>query len=237
MLKTVSCGALRIGDEGREVTLAGWVHRRRDHGGLVFIDLRDWRGIVQVVFNPQVAPEAHEAAQSLRSEWALRVHGTVGQRPSGTANPNIATGDVEVVAARLEVLNPSLTPPFSIDEEAAEADELVRLRYRYLDLRRAAIRDNLFLRHRVVKYIRDFLSEREFIEVETPILTKSTPEGARDYLVPSRVHPGQFYALPQSPQQMKQLLVIGGVERYFQIARCFRGRRPAGRPPAGVYAA
>ncbi len=222
MLKTVSCGALRIEDEGREVTLAGWVHRRRDHGGLVFIDLRDWRGIVQVVFNPQVAPEAHEAAQSLRSEWVLRVTGTVGQRPSGTANPNIATGEVEVVAARLEVLNPSLTPPFSIEEEAAEADELMRLRYRYLDLRRAAIRDNLFLRHRVVKYIRDFLSEREFIEVETPILTKSTPEGARDYLVPSRVHPGQFYALPQSPQQMKQLLVIGGVERYFQIARCFR---------------
>ena len=152
----------------------------------------------------------------------LRVHGTVGQRPPGTANPNLPTGDVEVVAATLEVLNPSITPPFSLEEEAAEADELVRLRYRYLDLRRAAIRDNLFLRHRVVKYIRDFLSEREFIEVETPILTKSTPEGARDYLVPSRIHPGQFYALPQSPQQMKQLLVMGGVERYFQIARCFR---------------
>ena len=222
MLKTVSCGALRIEDEGREVTLAGWVHRRRDHGGLVFIDLRDWRGIVQVVFNPQAAPHAHEAAQSLRSEWVLRVRGTVGQRPPGTANPNIATGDVEVVAADLEVLNPSRTPPFSLDEEAAEADELVRLKYRYLDIRRAAIRDNLFLRHRVVKFIRDFLAEREFIEVETPILTKSTPEGARDYLVPSRIYPGHFYALPQSPQQMKQLLVMGGVERYFQIARCFR---------------
>ena len=222
MLKSVSCGALRIEDEGREVTLAGWVHRRRDHGGLVFIDLRDWRGIVQVVFNPQVAPEAHEAAQNLRSEWVLRVRGAVGQRPPGTVNANIPTGEVEVVAANLEVLNTSITPPFSLEEEAAEADELVRLRYRYLDLRRAAIRDNLFLRHRVVKYIRDFLSEREFIEVETPILTKSTPEGARDYLVPSRIHPGQFYALPQSPQQMKQLLVMGGVERYFQIARCFR---------------
>ena len=222
MLKTVSCGALRIEDEGREVTLAGWVHRRRDHGGLVFIDLRDWRGIVQVVFNPQVAPQAHEAAQVLRSEWVLRVRGTVGQRPPGTANPNIATGDVEVSAAHLEVLNPSKTPPFSLDEEAAEADELVRLKYRYLDIRRASIRDSLFLRHRVVKFIRDFLSEREFIEVETPILTKSTPEGARDYLVPSRIYPGHFYALPQSPQQMKQLLVMGGVERYFQIARCFR---------------
>ena len=222
MLKTVSCGALRIEDEGREVTLAGWVHRRRDHGGLVFIDLRDWRGIVQVVFNPQVAPLAHEAAQVLRSEWVLRVRGTVGQRPPGTANPNIATGDVEVSAAHLEVLNPSKTPPFSLDEEAAEADELVRLKYRYLDIRRASIRDSLFLRHRVVKFIRDFLSEREFIEVETPILTKSTPEGARDYLVPSRIYPGHFYALPQSPQQMKQLLVMGGVERYFQIARCFR---------------
>ena len=222
MLKTVSCGALRIEDEGREVTLAGWVHRRRDHGGLVFIDLRDWRGIIQVVFNPQVAPQAHEAAQVLRSEWVLRVRGTVGQRPPGTANPNIATGDVEVSAAHLEVLNPSKTPPFSLDEEAAEADELVRLKYRYLDIRRASIRDSLFLRHRVVKFIRDFLSEREFIEVETPILTKSTPEGARDYLVPSRIYPGHFYALPQSPQQMKQLLVMGGVERYFQIARCFR---------------
>ncbi len=222
MLKSVSCGALRIEDEGREVTLAGWVHRRRDHGGLVFIDLRDWRGIVQVVFNPQIAPEAHEAAQNLRSEWVIRVRGAVGQRPPGTVNANIPTGEVEVVAANLEVLNPSITPPFSLEEEAAEADELVRLRYRYLDLRRAAIRDNLFLRHRVVKYIRDFLSELEFIEVETPILTKSTPEGARDYLVPSRIHPGQFYALPQSPQQMKQLLVMGGVERYFQIARCFR---------------
>ncbi len=222
MLKSVSCGALGKEQVDREVTLAGWVHRRRDHGGLIFIDLRDWRGIVQVVFNPEVAPQAHSMAQGLRSEWVLRVKGTVGLRPPGTANPNIPTGEVEVMAQDLEILNPSKTPPFSVEEEASEADELLRLKYRYLDLRRAPLRDNLILRHRVVKFIRDFLSEREFIEVETPILTKSTPEGARDYLVPSRIYPGHFYALPQSPQQMKQLLVMGGVERYFQIARCFR---------------
>ena len=222
MLKSVSCGALRKEQVDREVTLAGWVHRRRDHGGLIFIDLRDWRGIVQVVFNPEVAPQAHSMAQGLRSEWVLRVKGMVGLRPPGTANLNIPTGEVEVMAQDLEILNPSKTPPFSVEDEASEADELLRLKYRYLDLRRAPLRDNLILRHRVVKFIRDFLSEREFIEVETPILTKSTPEGARDYLVPSRIYPGHFYALPQSPQQMKQLLVMGGVERYFQIARCFR---------------
>ena len=222
MLKSVSCGALGKEQVDREVTLAGWVHRRRDHGGLIFIDLRDWRGIVQVVFNPEVAPQAHSMAQGLRSEWVLRVKGTVGLRPPGTANLNIPTGEVEVMAQDLEILNPSKTPPFSVEDEASEADELLRLKYRYLDLRRAPLRDNLILRHRVVKFIRDFLSEREFIEVETPILTKSTPEGARDYLVPSRIYPGHFYALPQSPQQMKQLLVMGGVERYFQIARCFR---------------
>jgi len=222
LLKSVSCGALSKEDLDREVTLAGWVHRRRDHGGLIFIDLRDWEGIVQVVFNPEVAPQTHSMAQSLRSEWVLRIKGKVAQRPSGTVNSNIPTGEVEVMAQELEVLNPSKTPPFSVEEEAAEADELLRLKYRYLDLRRASLRDNLILRHRVVKFIRDFLSERGFIEVETPILTKSTPEGARDYLVPSRIYPGHFYALPQSPQQMKQLLVMGGVERYFQIARCFR---------------
>ena len=222
MLKSVSCGALRKEDLNREVTLAGWMHRRRDHGGLIFIDLRDWKGIIQVVFNPEVASQAHSMAQSLRSEWVLRIKGKVAQRPSGTVNSNIPTGEVEVMAQELEVLNPSKTPPFSVEEEAAEADELLRLKYRYLDLRRASLRDNLILRHRVVKFIRDFLSDRGFIEVETPILTKSTPEGARDYLVPSRIYPGHFYALPQSPQQMKQLLVMGGVERYFQIARCFR---------------
>ena len=222
MLKSVSCGALRKEDVGTEVTLGGWVHRRRDHGGLIFIDLRDWKGLVQVVFNPEIAPQLHDTAQDLRSEWVLRVKGTVGQRPVGTENPRIPTGDVEVIVHELEVLNASKTPPFSIDEEAREADELLRLKYRYLDMRRTRVRDNLILRHRVVRFIRDFLSNRDFVEVETAILTKSTPEGARDYLVPSRVYPGEFYALPQSPQQMKQLLVIGGLERYFQIARCFR---------------
>lgn len=222
MLKSISCGALRKENLDREVTLAGWVHRRRDHGGLIFIDLRDSEGVVQVVFNPEVSPQAHSIAQSLRAEWVLRIKGKVGERPAGTVNTNIPTGEVEVMALDLEVLNPSKTPPFSVEEESAEADELLRLKYRYLDLRRAKLRDNLVFRHKVVKFIRDFLSQREFIEVETPILTKSTPEGARDYLVPSRIYPGHFYALPQSPQQMKQLLVMGGVERYFQIARCFR---------------
>ena len=222
MLKSVSCGTLRKEDFDRDVTLAGWVHRRRDHGGLIFIDLRDWEGIVQVVFNPEVAPQAHSMAQNLRSEWVLRINGKVGLRPTGTVNSRIPTGEVEVIAQDLEVLNQSKTPPFSVEDEAAEADEFLRLKYRYLDLRRSKLRDNLFLRHRVVKYMRDFLCQKGFIEVETPVLTKSTPEGARDYLVPSRIYPGHFYALPQSPQQMKQLLMVGGIERYFQIARCFR---------------
>ena len=222
MLKSTTCGAVRADHIDTEVTLAGWVHRRRDHGGLIFIDLRDWKGLVQVVFNPEVAPQVHEAAQSLRNEWVLQVKGTVSRRPEGTENPRLPTGEVEVMASELNILNPSRVPPFGIEDEAPEADELVRLRFRPLDLRRSTLRDNLLLRHNIVKYIRDYLSDRDFIEVETPILTKSTPEGARDYLVPSRVHPGSFYALPQSPQQMKQLLVMGGVERYFQIARCFR---------------
>jgi len=222
LLKSVMCGALRKEDLDTEVVLAGWVHRRRDHGGLIFIDLRDWEGIVQVVLNPEVALEAHSTAQNLRSEWVLRIKGHVGGRPPGTVNLNIPTGEIEVIATELEVLNPSKTPPFGIEEDAPEADESLRLKYRYLDLRRHMLKDNLLLRHRVVKFIRDFLSDQGFIEVETPILTKSTPEGARDYLVPSRIYPGHFYALPQSPQQMKQLLVMGGIERYFQIARCFR---------------
>ena len=222
LFKSTSCGAVRREHVDTEVTLAGWVHRRRDHGGLIFIDLRDWKGIVQVVFNPEIAPQAHDIAQNLRNEWVLQVKGTVSPRPEGTENPRIPTGEVEVIAREISILNPSRVPPFGIEDEAPEADELVRMKFRQLDLRRAALRDNLLLRHNVVKFIRDYLSERDFIEVETPILTKSTPEGARDYLVPSRVHPGSFYALPQSPQQMKQLLVMGGVERYFQIARCFR---------------
>ncbi|HCP60130.1 MAG TPA: aspartate--tRNA ligase [Dehalococcoidia bacterium] len=221
MLKSHNCGELNKDYVGARVTLAGWVNRRRDHGGLIFIDLRDRSGIVQVVFNPEISESCHEIANSVRSEYVVRVSGEVGLRPPGTENLKLATGDVEVVASSVDVLNPSKTPPFYINEDV-EVDENLRLKYRYLDLRRPRMKENLLLRHRVVKFIRDFLDERGFIEVETPILIKSTPEGARDYLVPSRLHPGGFYALPQSPQQLKQLLMVAGVEKYFQIARCFR---------------
>ena len=221
MLKSISCGDLRKSHVDSKVTLAGWVHRRRDHGGLIFIDLRDSKGIVQVVFNPEAVPEAHSIAGSLRSEWVVLVEGDVRQRPAGSENPNIPTGEIEVYATKAEVLNQSKTPPFEIAEDG-QVDELLRMQYRYLDLRTAHMHDNIVLRHRVVQYIRDFLDARDFLEIETPILIKSTPEGARDFLVPSRLHPGSFYALPQSPQQLKQLLMVSGFERYFQIARCFR---------------
>ncbi len=221
MLKTTSCGSLRSEDAGRSVTLAGWVHRRRDHGSLIFIDIRDRDGLTQVVFNPEVAPDAHAVAESFRGEWVIRVTGEVQARPQGTENTGMSTGDIEVIAAEADVLNESLTPPFYINEET-DVDELLRMRYRYLDLRRSSMRDTMILRHKVVKFMRDFLDERGFLEIETPILIKSTPEGARDYLVPSRQYPGSFYALPQSPQQLKQLLMVAGVEKYFQIARCFR---------------
>ncbi|MDA1216395.1 MAG: aspartate--tRNA ligase, partial [Chloroflexi bacterium] len=221
MLKTIACGDLRKENAGETVTLAGWVHRRRDHGGVIFIDLRDSRGLVQVVFNPDDAPEAHKVAEDLRNEWVIQVSGTVRQRPTGTENPNLATGSVEVAASALNVLNASKTPPFDVSHDSP-VDEMLRMQYRYLDLRRPFMSGNIRLRHRVVKFIRDFLDERDFVEIETPILIKSTPEGARDYLVPSRVHPGEFYALPQSPQQLKQLLMVAGFEKYFQIARCFR---------------
>ena len=221
MLKTDNCGDLRIGDEGRQVTLAGWVNRYRSHGGVLFINLRDRSGTVQVTFSQETAPAAHAIAEAARVEWVLQIEGTVRPRPEGSENPEMPTGEVEVVASKASVLNPSRTPPFHIDHEEGEGEAL-RLKYRYLDLRRRRLQRNMILRHRVVKFIRDFLSERDFVEIETPILFKSTPEGARDYLVASRVHPGQFYALPQSPQQLKQLLMIAGFERYFQIARCFR---------------
>ncbi len=202
--------------------MSGWIGRRRDHGGIIFVDLRDRSGFVQVVFNPEhLVPAMYDEAEKLRSEWCVQVDGVVQKRPEGSENTALPTGDVEVMASAITVLNQSLTPPFYITDDV-EADESLRLRYRYLDLRRPSMQDNLKLRHQVVKYIRNYLDAREFLEIETPILIKSTPEGARDYLVPSRMQPGNFYALPQSPQQLKQLLMVGGVERYFQIARCFR---------------
>ena len=221
MLRTKECGELREESIGSQPTLTGWVSRRRDHGGVIFVDLRDRSGIVQVVFDPETSPQAYEIADQFRSEWVVQVKGTVRVRPPGSENPAMETGMIEVAADEATVLNPSLTPPFYISDDV-EVDESLRLRYRYLDLRRPAMLRNLVLRHKVVKYIRDFLSDRDFLEIETPILIKSTPEGARDYLVPSRMQPGNFYALPQSPQQLKQLLMVSGVEKYFQIARCFR---------------
>ncbi|CAN5766185.1 aspartate--tRNA ligase [soil metagenome] len=219
--KYQTCGELRIDDAGKEVTLRGWVHRRRDHGGLIFIDVRDRYGLTQIVANPEESHDAHAAAESLRSEFVVEVIGVVRARPEGTRKPDLATGDIEVEAKTVKIENEALTPPFELSEDA-EVDESLRLEYRYLDLRRERMQRNLVLRHRVVKTIRDYLDARDFVEIETPILIKSTPEGARDYVVPSRLHAGEFYALPQSPQQLKQLLMVSGMDRYYQIARCFR---------------
>jgi aspartyl-tRNA synthetase len=219
MLKTHTCGELRAEHSGQLVTLAGWVNRRRDQGGLIFIDLRDRFGATQVVAD--LNSPAHSAMEDLRSEYVIQVLGKVRPRPAGSENPKLATGAIEVEALEVTLLNPAKTPPFTINEEFP-VDESVRLKYRYLDIRRERMKNNLVLRHNVTQFIRNYLSEKGFLEIETPILFKTTPEGARDYLVPSRVHPGEFYALPQSPQQLKQLLMVGGIERYFQIARCFR---------------
>ncbi|MHB8627100.1 MAG: aspartate--tRNA ligase [Aggregatilineales bacterium] len=222
MLKSHNCGELRPTHIGQTVTLAGWVDRRRDQGGLIFIDLRDRWGITQVVFNAELNAAAHVAAnETVRSEYVIQVRGNVRMRPAGMDNPKLPTGQIEIEATSVKILNAAKTPPFSINTDD-KVDELVRLKYRYLDLRRARMQRNIILRGRVTQFIRSYLYERGFLEIETPILFKTTPEGARDYLVPSRVHPGKFYALPQSPQQLKQLLMVAGYERYFQIARCFR---------------
>lgn len=221
MLKTHSCGELRVADIGQEVTLAGWVNRRRDMGGVIFIDLRDRAGKTQVMVNSGAVPEVFAIADTTRPEYVIQVKGVVASRPAGQENPNMPTGGIEIIASTVTILNPAKTPPFPIDRDDS-TDESLRLKYRYLDLRREKMQRNMITRHKAVKYIRDFLDQRDFIEIETPILFKSTPEGARDYLVPSRVHPGKYYALPQSPQQLKQLLMVAGYERYFQIARCFR---------------
>ncbi|AKU25879.1 Aspartate--tRNA ligase [Geobacillus stearothermophilus] len=221
MERTYHCGEVPETAVGERVVLKGWVQKRRDLGGLIFIDLRDRTGIVQVVASPDVSAEALAAAERVRSEYVLSVEGTVVARAPETVNPNIATGRIEIQAERIEIINEAKTPPFSISDDTDAAED-VRLKYRYLDLRRPVMFQTLALRHKITKTVRDFLDSERFLEIETPMLTKSTPEGARDYLVPSRVHPGEFYALPQSPQIFKQLLMVGGVERYYQIARCFR---------------
>jgi len=222
MHRTHTCGELRATHEGQTVTVAGWVHRRRDHGGVVFLDLRDRYGLVQVTAHPDLSASVLATLAPVRLEWVLKVAGTVRRRPVGMENPRMATGDIEIVTTSLEVISPAKPLPFMVSGEDQGVEENTRLRYRYLDLRRERMTKNLLLRHRVIKFMRDYLDERGFVEIETPILFKATPEGARDYLVPSRLYPGQFYALPQSPQQLKQLLMVAGMDRYFQIARCFR---------------
>jgi len=221
LYKDTNCGEPRKSHVGSVITVAGWVHTRRDHGNLIFIDLRDRSGLLQVVFNPENSAAAHELAGSLRSEWVIQVTGNLAARLEGADNPELETGEVELIATELTVLNKSVTPPFEIEDDS-EVDANTRLKYRFIDLRRPKMQKALKLRHKVTHIMWDYLTDKGFTQVETPILIKSTPEGARDYVVPSRVHPGNFYALPQSPQQLKQLLMVSGVERYFQIAKCFR---------------
>ncbi|CFX61851.1 Aspartate-tRNA ligase, class IIb, bacterial/mitochondrial-type [Syntrophomonas zehnderi OL-4] len=221
MKRTHSATSLSMENVGQEVVVNGWVNTRRDHGGLIFIDLRDRSGIIQIVINPELNKEAFHLAENVRSEYVIAARGKVLARSEATVNPNLKTGRIEIHIEQMEVLNTAKTPPFYI-EDGIEVDEILRMRYRYLDLRRPEMRDNLMLRHRVISTMREFLDKEGFIEIETPMLGRSTPEGARDYLVPSRVHPGEFFALPQSPQQYKQILMVAGMEKYFQIARCFR---------------
>ncbi len=221
MLKTHNCGELRLSDNGKAVSIAGWLQRRRDHGGLIFMDVRDRSGLVQVTADPTVG-EAFGVADKARNEYVLQIMGTVRPRPEGSENPNLASGEIEILAQSIVILNSAKTPPMPLDDDGYRTDETTRLKYRYLDLRRARLQKNLILRHKIIKFMRDYLDREGFVEIETPMLIKSTPEGARDYVVPSRVQHGKFYALPQSPQQLKQLLMVAGYEKYFQIARCMR---------------
>jgi len=221
MYRTHKLNELGLGQIDEKVVLSGWVNRRRDHGGLIFIDLRDRYGITQVVFDPSEFPDSHSLAESLRSEFVIKVEGKVRPRPEGMVNPNMETGTIEVLGETLEILNKAKTPPFEIDNNDNVNEEL-RLKYRYLDLRKERMQRNIILRHDIIKYMRDFMDKRDFLEIETPILVKGTPEGSREYMVPSRLYPGSFYVLPQSPQQLKQLLMLAGFDKYFQIARCFR---------------
>jgi aspartyl-tRNA synthetase len=222
LYRTHTCGELRARHAGQTITLAGWVHRRRDHGGVAFFDLRDRTGLVQITINPDLPKESLDLVTNVRMEWVLQIEGIVQLRPDGMKNPKMETGEIEIIAREVKVLNPAKTLPFMVSGDNDLADENTRLKYRYLDLRRERMTRNMVLRHKVIKFMRDYLDDQGFIEIETPIMFKATPEGARDYLVPSRIYPGQFYALPQSPQQLKQLLMVAGMDKYFQIARCFR---------------
>ncbi|HIJ56114.1 MAG TPA: aspartate--tRNA ligase [Deltaproteobacteria bacterium] len=221
MRRTHDCSVLRSQDIGKEVILMGWVQRRRDHGGVIFVDLRDREGLTQVVFNPEVDPEIHEKAHVIRNEFVIGIRGTVEARPGGMINPNLDTGEIEVIVTEFKLLNTAKTPPFLI-EDSIDVSEAIRLNYRHLDLRRPPLQKNIIIRHQAAATVRQYLNDNGFLDIETPVLTRSTPEGARDYLVPSRVNPGKFYALPQSPQIFKQLLMISGFDRYYQIVRCFR---------------
>lgn len=221
MKRSHTCGELSAKEKGKKVTLQGWVNTRRDHGGVIFIDVRDRYGLTQLRFDPNVAKDAHKLSESLRREFVIEVSGKVAARPKGMANPKLKTGEIEVEVSELKILNAAKTPPFEIDDRR-ELNEDIRLKYRYLDLRKPNMQNNILMRHKVVKATRDFFDKHDFLEIETPMLAKSTPEGARDYLVPSRVHPGEFYALPQSPQLFKQLLMVSGFDRYVQIVKCFR---------------